>query len=384
MQKKSLLGMVLLVCFWVKPALAYTTLEYTPFPVTAKSAILVEAATGKVLYAKNADEQRYPASTTKIMTLITALEQNRLDDTVIASSRAVQTEGSSLELTEGEPQKMLDLLYGIMLISGNDATVAVAEHLAGSVENFAHQMTAKAHQIGAVHSQFMNTSGLPDPNHFTTARDLAIITAYGYRNPIFKQIVSTKEKIIPWQGRTYSRDLFNENKLLWNYAGANGVKTGYTEIAGPCLVSAAERDGIQLIAVVLNSDAMWEDSKALLDYGFANLSRQTFYRNGDTIANLPVLEGKNDDVGVTVVRDAVYASAQQDEKKFTTVVDMPKRLWAPIASGQKVGELKVFYENRQIDTIDLITEQKVEKKSFFGTLWGSLEQLVSLMMRTFV
>ena len=147
--------------------------------LTAKTAIVIEASTGKVLYEKQADERRYPASTTKIMTLITALEHGNIEDIVTTSATAASTEGSSLWLAPGEKLKMLDMLYGIMLISGNDATVAVAEHISGSVGNFAKLMTEKAHAIGAVNSNFVNTSGLPDPNHYSTARDLARITAYG-------------------------------------------------------------------------------------------------------------------------------------------------------------------------------------------------------------
>ena len=195
-----------------------------PIPpnITAKSAIVIDAATGKVLYSKNAEEQRYPASTTKIMSLIVALEHGNLDELVTASKNAANTEGSTLWLTQGEALKMMDLLYGIMLISGNDATVAVAEHISGSVENFAKLMTEKAHAIGAKDTNFTNSSGLPDPKHFTTAHDLARITAYGYKNPLFTEIISTKHKVIPWAGKDSDRDLYNENRMLWLSEGAMG------------------------------------------------------------------------------------------------------------------------------------------------------------------
>ena len=159
--------------------------------LTARSAVVIDAASGQVIYERNKDERRFPASTTKIMTLIVALEQGSLDDMVSVSDNASRTEGSTIWLEPGEKMRMLDLLYGMMLVSGNDATVAVAEHVAGSVDAFARRMTAKAHEIGAVNTSFVNSSGLPDDRHYTTAHDLALIAAYGYKNPMFEQRYET-------------------------------------------------------------------------------------------------------------------------------------------------------------------------------------------------
>ena len=181
--------------------------------VSAKSAIVIEAATGKIIYEKKATQAMYPASTTKIMTLIAALEQGNLEDVLTVSANAANTEGSSIYLEPGERLKLLEVLYGVMLHSGNDATVAVAEHISGSVEKFSRLMTDKARAIGAAHTNFTNPNGLPDPNHYTTAHDLAKITAYGYRNPLFRKIVGTRHQTIPWNNKGYDRDLYNENKL---------------------------------------------------------------------------------------------------------------------------------------------------------------------------
>ena len=191
-------------------SLTVGSVQATP-AVTAKAAIIMDATTGEVLYAKDAESRRYPASTTKMMTLLVALEKGRLDDWVVASKAAHETEGSSLYLEAGEKQRLLDLLYGIMLVSGNDATVAVAEHIAGSVPAYARLMTQKAQEIGAVNTQFANSSGLPDPNHYSTAHDLARIAAYGYRTqPLFAEIVSSKRRVMPWPGKGYDREIFNE------------------------------------------------------------------------------------------------------------------------------------------------------------------------------
>ena len=349
-------------------------LAATQFPPTikAKAAIVVDGITGKVLYSKNAEEQRYPASTTKIMSLIVALEHGNLDDVVTASHNAATTEGSSLWLTEGEQLKVIDLLYGIMLISGNDATVAIAEHISGSVEKFAQLMTEKAHAIGAKDTHFANSSGLPDPKHFTTAHDLARITAYGYKNPMFSEIVSTKHKVIPWAGKEFGRDLYNEDRMLWLYEGGNGVKTGYTELAGRCLVSGAKRNQIQLITVVLDSDTMWDDSIALLDFGFSQVKPKTIVNQDDIMKTIRVLNGKSEVVKLVASNDLVVPISEHDEGEFSTLVDAPNKVEAPVIKGQKIGVLRVLYQNKEIATVDLQADESSERKSFFHMLADSI------------
>ncbi len=236
--------------------------------ITAHCAIVMDVTTGKILYEKNAHQRAYPASTTKIMTLITALEESDIHDRVVVSDAAANTEGSSLDLKAGENLKELDMLYGMMLVSGNDAAVAIAEHISGSQADFAKLMTAKANLLGAVDTQFANPNGLPDPNHYTTAYDLALIAAHGYTNPWFRRIIQTRTDSIP------GHEVENTNKLLRQYKGANGVKTGWTESAGRCLVAGAKRNQVQLIAVVLNSEDIWGEAAALLDDGFAQLNVQ--------------------------------------------------------------------------------------------------------------
>jgi D-alanyl-D-alanine carboxypeptidase (penicillin-binding protein 5/6) len=349
--------------------------------VTAKSAIIIEASTGKVLYEKQAEEIRYPASTTKMMTLITALEHGNLNDIVIASPNAASTEGSSLWLSAGEKMQLLDLLYGVMLISGNDATVAVAEHIAGSVDAFAKLMTEKAHTIGAINTNFTNSSGLPDPRHVTTAHDLARIAAYGYKNPLFTQIVSTQHKVIPWPGKDYNRDLYNENRMLWLYEGGNGVKTGYTDAAGRCLVSGAKRNGIQLIAVVLDSERMWDDSIALLDYGFSQVHPQVIYQQGEVLKTVRVTNGKSENLRLITNGQISVPISEDDKNSFRTVIEAPNKIDAPVTAGQKIGVVKTLYNNTEIATVDLVAADSVERKSFFGLLWGSLWNLFTLLVR---
>jgi D-alanyl-D-alanine carboxypeptidase (penicillin-binding protein 5/6) len=353
-----------------------------PFNVTAKSAIVIEAATGKVLYEKNANDRRYPASTTKIMTLITALEEGNVNDVVTASSTAATTEGSSLWLTAGEQLPMLDMLYGIMLVSGNDATVAVAEHISGSVSAFARLMTFKAQALGATHTNFTNSSGLPDVNHYTTAADMAKITAYGYKLPLLTQIVATKEKTMPWQGQAHDRDLFNENRMLWIYDGANGVKTGYTEDAGSCLVSAAKRNGVQLITVVFDSEQMWIDSTALLNYGFTQVHEQTIIKQGDILKTIKVLDGKNGgSISLYAKNEIAIPVTADDQEKFTTVIEGPDQVNAPLSQGQVLGHVKVLYQNQEVGSTDLLAQSAVEKKSLLKSLWSSVWYLFAYLVR---
>lgn len=351
--------------------------------IAAKSAIVIDAASGKVLYSKAADERRYPASTTKMMTLIVALEQGNLNDMVTTSANAANTEGSSLWLQPGERLKMLDMLYGMMLISGNDATVAIAEHIAGSVENFARLMTDKAHSIGAVNTNFTNSSGLPDTRHYTTAADLAKIAAYGYKNPLFTKIVGTQRAIIPWSGKDHDRDLYNENKLLWQYDGANGVKTGYTDAAGRCLVSGASRNGIQVVAVVLDSDRMWDDSIKLLDLAFGQLKPVRLLNKGDIMKTVRVEDSKTEYIRLVSTADVNVAVSDDDKDQYTTVVVAPNKVEAPVTAGKKLGVVKTFYKNQEIGSVDLVAADSAERKSFFGFVWGSLWSFFTFIVKNF-
>lgn len=351
--------------------------------VTAKSAVVMEAATGKILYEKNAYEQRYPASTTKIATLITALEYGNMNDNIITSGRAANTDGSSLYLNDGEQMKLQDMLYGVMLVSGNDATVAIAEHISGSVEEFAKLMTKKAHDIGAVHTQFVNSSGLPDPNHYTTAYDLALISDYGYHNDLFRQIVSTKNKYIKAISPAKDHDIYNENRMLWLYEGANGVKTGYTDAAGRCLVSGANRNGIQLIVVVLDSERMWDDSIALLDYGFGQILPQTIAAKDDIMKTIRVQNGFRDSIRLVASESMVVPSFKEDKLDYTTVIDVPNSIQAPISEGQKIGTMKAVYNNKVIATIDLVAKDGVERRSFFGSVLESVWSFLTFFIHNF-
>jgi D-alanyl-D-alanine carboxypeptidase (penicillin-binding protein 5/6) len=237
--------------------------------ISAEGAILIDASDGSVLYGKNADEKLYPASTTKIMTALVALEildeiGADLDSYVIAPKEAVGVEGSSIYLKENEKISMEELLYGMMLQSGNDAAVAVAICTGGTLEAFVERMNKKAQELGCTSTNFLNPNGLFDENHYTTARDLSLISMEAMKNESFREIVGAAT----WSSKESGRSFQNKNKTVYQYEGATGVKIGYTKLSGRTLVASAQRDGKELIAVVLNAPNWFEDAYRMLDYGF--------------------------------------------------------------------------------------------------------------------
>ena len=246
----------------------FTDLPSVPPETNAEAAVLLDAKSGAVLYAKNADARLPMASTTKIMTAKIILDTLPLDKTVNVPREATLVEGSSIYLKENEEITVETLLYGLLLESGNDAATALAIACSDSVENFAALMNDTGKQMGLQNTSFANPHGLTAENHFTTAYELAYITMCALHNPKFREIVSTEKHIAPSENGEYTRYFFNHNKLLRTYNGATGVKTGYTEAAGRCLVSSAERDGERYICVTLNDRSDWADHSALLDFAF--------------------------------------------------------------------------------------------------------------------
>ncbi len=240
------------------------------FQTTAKGCIVMERNSGRVLFEHNADEHLPMASTTKIVTALTVINNSNLDDLVVIPRQACGIEGSSVYLREGEKLTVRQLLYALMLRSGNDCAVALALHVGGSVENFAQMMNETARSLGCNDCNFVNPHGLHDEKHYTSARNLAIITCKALQNDDFAQIVSTKSIKIPNDGYDYPRVLSNKNKLLFNFDDADGVKTGYTKNAGRCFVGSATRNDMQVVVVLLNCAPMFEETAQMLDVAFSN------------------------------------------------------------------------------------------------------------------
>lgn len=366
-RKTTILLLILLlqIMMIVPPALSAPA-------VVGQTAVLIDSKSGKVLYNKNGDMRMFPASTTKVITAAVALEQGNLDDNVTVSKRAATQEGSSIYSTEGEKFTLEQLLYALMLESANDTAVAIAEHTAGSVEKFAALMNAKAREWGAKNTHFTNPNGLPDPNHYTTAYDMAMITKHAMTNPTFREIVATEFKDIPRVNPLSPRRVWNHNKMIrgghWYYKGANGVKTGYTREAKQCLVSSANRNGQEFITVVFGSEGnnIWTDSTALLDYGFANFRTIELVAPRTKVKEVPVKRGVT---GVQLVTETgLYYSAEKNEKiKTTDKVELFPDISAPIAKGQKLGEVRYFEDGREIGTVSLVAAEKVIKKPLAGS-----------------
>jgi D-alanyl-D-alanine carboxypeptidase (penicillin-binding protein 5/6) len=271
--KKQLYILMLFFGSLMVPILTTANNGNIPKPsIYARAAILMEESTGKVLYAKNPNIIMAPASTTKIMTGILCIEKANLNQQVRISGNAAARGGSTMHLRRNEHFSLRDLLYGLLLSSGNDAATAIAEAIAGSEYRFAVMMTNKARQLGLKHTRYINASGLPAYNHYTTAYDLARLARYALQNPLFASIVQTKEASIPGPTPGQTTTLVNHNKLLWDYPYSTGIKTGYTRKAGRCLVASAKKREVALIAVVLKSGNIYHDSRKLFDYGYKLLN----------------------------------------------------------------------------------------------------------------
>lgn len=335
--------------------------------LSAEKAILMDGATGRVLYEKNADSQSLIASTTKIMTALVVCEQCNVLDRMRIPKEAVGIEGSSMYLQEGEVLTIQELLYGLMLHSGNDAAVALAIYCGGTVEGFAQLMNDKARQLGMDESHFENPNGLDAPGHYSTARDLAILAAYAMENPIFQKTVSTKNIAI---GQRYLR---NHNKLLWQVEGADGVKTGYTRAAGRILVSSAVRDGRRLIAVTINAPDDWHDHAALLNQGFSDFTHQRIVSAGDLVGLVEIAGGQSGCVQLLATQDFDYALAP--DEKTELVIPGPGFVYAPVAEGAEAGFAHVCIDGKSVGKVPLVYGETVEKvleeeKNFWERLFG--------------
>ena len=321
--------------------------------ISAECAILIDAQTGRVLYEKQAEEKSLIASTTKIMTALVICEQTNVLDRVKIPKEAVGIEGSSMYLKEGEVLTVQELLYGLMLQSGNDAAVALAIYCGGTVEGFTELMNDKAHRLGMTQSHFANPNGLDSPGNYSTARDMAILTAYAMQNPIFAQTVSTKTITIG------ERCLRNHNKLLWQLEGANGVKTGYTNAAGRILISSVTRMGRQLIAVTFNASDDWQDHKTLIEDGFSRVTVQQLVRQGQTLGQLELAGGQEASVDLIAAEDFSYSLAQGER----VTISLPEAgfAYAPVAEGQEAGFAHILVDGTAVAKVPLVYGATIER-----------------------
>lgn len=341
------------------------------FPVkgsalNAKSYVLLDAATGRVLQQKNSHQRSLIASTTKIMTALVVCEQCNVLDRVRIPKEAVGIEGSSMYLKEGEVLTVQELLYGLMLHSGNDAAVALAIYCGGTAEGFVQLMNDKAHQLGMEDTHFANPNGLDAPGHYSTAKDMAMLTAYAMHNSVFAQTVSTKTVDIG------HRSLRNHNKLLWQVEGADGVKTGFTKAAGRILVSSASRNGRRLICVTMNDPNDWQDHKTLLEAGFKDYSVQTVVREGQWLGTVEVAGGQAGTVSLIAAQDFSFSLTPKETPRI--VLPPYQFVYAPVVEGKSAGYASILLGDTVIGRVELLYGQTVEqevtqKKPFWKRIW---------------
>ncbi|ADQ40771.1 Serine-type D-Ala-D-Ala carboxypeptidase [Caldicellulosiruptor acetigenus I77R1B] len=340
--------------------------------ISSKSAIAIEWVTRKILFEKNKDLKLPMASTTKIMTAILVLENCDVNKEIEIPPQAVGVPGSSMYLEKGEKLKIIDLLYGLMLSSGNDAAVALAIATAGDVKRFVNLMNKKAKELGLSNTVFSSPHGLEQGEHYTTAHDLAKLAAYAMRNPIFRQIVKTTEKEVPWTTRPYNRILKNKNKMLRLYPGAEGVKTGFTKKAGRCLVTSACRDDFRVICVVLNAPNMWNDTRKILDYCYSNFKVVKLLPG--EIGYVKVKNGKSDWVKVGTTYQRYWVVDLNCLPKIEVLLQVAE---APIEKNKVVGRLNVYLKNEK-QSFPLVALQECQRKS----LWDRIkEKLFEKRMR---
>ena len=351
--------------------------ETTDFPsINSRAAVIYDRTSGTVICGKNENEIRKMASTTKIMTCLIVLENCNLTETAEVSSKAAGTGGSRLGLTTGAKITVNDLLYGLMLCSGNDAAVALAEHTAGSVEEFAVLMNNKAQELGLEHTHFVTPHGLDQEEHYTTAFELAKIADYALNVPEFAKIVKTKNYTVTING--YPKSLNNTNELLGNLNGVYGVKTGFTNGANRCLVTAIKRDNLDIICVVLGADTKkfrTQDSIKLIEYAFKNYSLVNI--NGiidkefaawkeQNKYTLEIIKGKSKYANLVInLEGEKYYPVQNDKKgDIRVTIETEKELSAPVNQNQVVGRLSVILDNKEIESINIVCETDINKKNY--------------------
>ncbi|MGI1691560.1 D-alanyl-D-alanine carboxypeptidase family protein [Thermoanaerobacter uzonensis] len=346
--------------------------------IVGPTAVLMDFTTGQVLYDKNMHKRMYPASTTKILTAIIAIERGNLNDIVTASDNVTKIDGNSIYLSPGEKLTLEQLLYAIMLESANDAAIAIAEYIGGSVENFAKIMNEKAKEIGAHDSHFVNPNGLPDENHYSTPYDMALIARYAMQNPEFRKIVTTIHYQIPPTNKFEKvRDLWLSNRLIkpssFHYEGADGVKTGYTVAAGQVLVASATRDGHRLISVIMGDQGtnIWTDTIKLLDYGFQNFTLVKKTEKGEVVTYIDL--GKSHfKLPLIAKEDFYYEVPKGQENSIEAQIILNKNIKAPINKGETLGYIKYTLNEKEIGTNPLIAAESVYK-NFWGNYYMEVQ-----------
>ena len=334
---------------------------------TAYSYVLMDLDSGRVLKSKNKDTPLLIASITKIMTAIIAIENKDINDIVTVDESVKKSYGSGIYISIGEEITLKDLLYGLMLRSGNDAAIMISTYISGSEESFVKLMNQKAKEIGMKNTHFVTPSGLDDDEHYSTAYDMALLGRYAVNNPVIRSVCSKSKATLSYGNPPYRRTLYNHNRLLNSYKYALGIKTGFTKKSGRCLVSYAERNGVGLVAVTLNAPGDWSDHRQMLDYGFSVLNSRCV--EADIPDTISVVGGNVENLSIKC-NSFDYFSLQN--KTVTQELYLDRFVYAPIKKGDKIGEVRYYFDGEYIgssyisaDADVKAVEQKQKEKSFF-------------------
>ena len=336
--------------------------------VSAKAAVLINGENGEIVFSKNSDKKLPMASTTKIMTALLLCEYGNLEREVTVTAEMLRVEGSSMGLLAGDKVTLHDLLYGLMLASGNDAANVIAFTVGGSINGFVDMMNAKARELELTSTHFETPSGLDGDSHYTTAYELALLTKYAMQNEEFCKAVASKTATLNYGNPPYRRTLTNHNKLLKMYDGVVGVKTGFTKKSGRCLVSAAKRDGKFLIAVTLNAPNDWQDHKTMLQYGFSAIKQTHFtpFVNGYTI---PVINGEKDTLSIKIEPLTINSL---DTENLSCKIYLQKFLYAPIKQGEEVGKAVYMQGDKILSEKPILSNKDITSLNYTESAWESV------------
>lgn len=370
-----LITLLLLSMLSVYASATYKSKRSTSFTekISAKASALYEPTENRFIYEKNGDQRMPMASTTKIMTAIVVAKHCEMDEVVIIGPESVGIEGSSAYLREGDEYTVLELVYALLLQSANDAATALAYYTAGGIEEFAELMNAEAESLGLENTHFTNPHGLDDEEHYTTAKDLAMLGAELMESPILKGIVSTYKKTFTYGERV--RTYINHNKLLRLYDGGIGIKTGFTKRSGRCLVGAAERDGMTFISVTLDAPSDWSDHRTMLDFAFDNFEKVEICSKEDLSREITVIDGNKPSVTVSAKKNLEIIK-EKGELDVNEYFSLPSYLIAPIKKGEVVGVAyyKVGDKTYTVDLIALEDIKKASKDSIFTKILNKISK----------
>ncbi|MGI6713054.1 MAG: D-alanyl-D-alanine carboxypeptidase family protein [Bacillota bacterium] len=345
---------------------------YANTDLSAKAAVLIDTNSGRVLYSKNMHDRLPQASTTKITTALVVLENMSLNTKIQIPKNFVNPGESGICLEPGEIHTVEDLLYSLLLKSANDAATALAISTAGSESGFIEMMNKRVRKLGLNNTHYENPHGLHHDNHYSSAYDLAMITREALKNEKFRSFINTRCQTIPWPGHDYSRIVYNGNKLLNRYQGADGVKTGYTKQAGSCLVGSATRNGLQLIAVVLNSNQMYGEVSQLLDYGFNNYRKINYYEKGQTVRTISIKGGEQQKLQLLAAEHVSLAVKPEEISQVEYNVNIPQKVYAPVKKGESIGNITVKLNNDVNMKVKLIAKENINSKSMILYLWNKI------------